>query len=486
MQENITMPNILWICTDQQRYDTIHALGNEYINTPNLDRLCKEGVAFTTAYSQSPVCTPSRASFLTGLYPSSIHVNSNGNEYFPSDVKLITKRLTDVGYYCGLVGKLHIASAWGREENRVDDGYREFYYSHSPNWNTEEYNHYMRWILEQGYKIEDVMEKKPVVSRTGEKEGLYSKHRKDTPSHLHQTFWCAEKAIDFMKEERDCPWLMSVNIYDPHPPHDTPDEYKNRYNQEELPLPLFHENDEIIQKNLEDVFFQTKFKTPGKKEQENKAAYYGAIELIDEQVGRMLEVLEETGQRENTMIIFTSDHGECLGDHGLSAKGARVYEGSVRVPLIISWKGHFKEGLVCDELVELTDLAPTLAELTGIELDRCNGKSLMQILIGDENYGTHRDYVRCEFYYGLNPFSPYKPEKNPKDFLTMHRTKKFKLVVYHGKKYGELYDLEQDPEEFFNLWDEDEFKDIKYKLIKEAFDASIVICDPGSRAIGRY
>ena len=130
---NPLRPNILWICTDHQRWDTIRALGNAHINTPNLDRLCSEGVAFTKAYSQCPICTPSRSSFLTGLYPSTVHGNVNGNEYFDCAERfpLITKLLADSGYECGLSGKLHIASAWNGQENRVDDGYRVFNYSHS-------------------------------------------------------------------------------------------------------------------------------------------------------------------------------------------------------------------------------------------------------------------------------------------------------------------------------------------------------------------
>ena len=105
---NDQRPNILWICTDQQRYDTIRALGNNHIRTPNLDRLAAEGVAFSRAYCQAPICTPSRASFLTGRYPSTVHVNRNGNAYCPDDIGLITRTLADEGYDCGLAGKLHL------------------------------------------------------------------------------------------------------------------------------------------------------------------------------------------------------------------------------------------------------------------------------------------------------------------------------------------------------------------------------------------
>ena len=128
----MTRPNILWICTDQQRYDTIGALGNDHINTPNIDRLVQEGVAFTHAYCQNPICTPSRASFLTGMYPSSVHACMNGNDYWADAAPLVTRLLSDAGYDCGLAGKLHLAGAADRIEPRGDDGYRVFDWSHQP------------------------------------------------------------------------------------------------------------------------------------------------------------------------------------------------------------------------------------------------------------------------------------------------------------------------------------------------------------------
>ena len=127
-----SQPNILWFCTDQQRFDTIHALNNPHIHTPNLDRLCAEGTAFTHAHCQNPICTPSRSSFMTGMYPSSIRACTNGNEFFSNDAPLVTRLLANAGYTCGLSGKLHVASAWRGEENRVEDGYSFFKYSHSP------------------------------------------------------------------------------------------------------------------------------------------------------------------------------------------------------------------------------------------------------------------------------------------------------------------------------------------------------------------
>lgn len=483
-------PNILWITTDQQRYDTIHALGNEHIRTPNLDRLCAEGTAFTHACSQSPICTPSRGSFLTGLYPNTIHCNINGNEYFPENerVKLITQRLAEAGYDCGLSGKLHIAAAWNGVEKRCEDGYRRFWYSHGPlQGHGAGANDYMAWVEREGM-FDTVFEAVPLGPgiKPGGADAKRYRYRPNVPAKYHQTTWCCDKAIEFMNEEREGPWLMSVNIFDPHPPFDAPRSYSERYNADDLPAPLFRETDLEVQERLKTHVFQDYSGNPGPAQQRNKASYYGMIELIDENVGRMLDELERTGQREDTVVLFTSDHGEMLGDHGLTGKGCRFYEGAVRVPLIISWPGHVQSGQICDALVELTDVAPTLAELGGIGLPWTHGQSLLPILTGSDPEFRPHEYVRCEFYDTLDMHAPDAPEKHVPSFATMYRDARWKLCVYHRNDYGELYDLENDPDEFENLWENPAYQELKSGLLKSSFDATLCAADPGPPRIGRY
>ncbi|MDA0748907.1 MAG: sulfatase-like hydrolase/transferase, partial [bacterium] len=208
-----------------------------------------------------------------------------------------------------------------------------------------------------------------------------------------------------------------------------------------------------------------------------KAAYYAMIKQIDDQVGRMLDVLEETGQRENTGGIFMSDHGEMLGDHGLIKKGCRFYEGLVRVPLIVSWPGRFSSGVRSSALVELTDLAPTLLELAGREVpEKMQGRSLVQILKGEVSPGQHREFVRSEYYDALD-----RPDGT---FATMYRDARYKLVVYHGHGVGELYDLESDPGEFEDLWDDSGSQGLKVELMQKSFDASMLGMDRGPRRVG--
>ena len=476
-------PNILWICTDQQRYDTIGALGNQYVSTPNIDRLVGEGVTFTHAYCQSPICTPSRGSFLTGMYPSAVHVNGNGNEYFPDSPPLVTRLLADAGYDCGLIGKLHLASAHRRIEPRVNDGYRYWQYSHAPRDDWETGHDYADWVRSKGHIL-----------------GELTKSIDGVPTELHQTTWCAEKTIEFIRQERDTPWLASVNIYDPHPPFNPPKTYRDMFNPSDMPGPLFQESDLEQQRKLEAVDFQSKGRPPeeldirspilpqspgaaeaasagGRDAKTLQAAYYAMIKLIDDVFGRILETLEETGQRERTMIIFTSDHGEMLGDHGLIQKGCRFYEGLVRVPLIFSFPEHFEQGLRSDALVGLLDKTPTLLELAGLGVpDRMQGMSLLPILKGEASPADHRDFVRCEFYDAL--------DQPASTFATMYRDRQHKLVVYHGHAHGELYDLETDPGEFENLWDAPSTQSLKVDLMKRSYDASMLAMDRGPRRIG--
>ena len=478
-------PNVLWICTDQQRTDTVHALGNDAIDTPNLDALCADGTAFTRAYCQSPICTPSRASFLSGRYPSNVGVNRNGNETFPDDVQLISRALADDGYRCGLIGKLHLASPYRGVERRIDDGYDLFRYSVDP-WQPVEFgNDYAVWLRRQGLGLADVFEPKAT--------GGYRGYREDVDPAVHQTKWCADEAIAYIEAEHHSPWLLSVNIFDPHVPFDAPAAYRDRYlDGRPLPMPAFRESDLEQQERLADIYFQGVFERPNAQTSRRTASYYGMISFIDEQVGRMLEALDRTGQRENTLVVFMSDHGEMLGDHGLVRKGCRFYEGLVRVPLILSWPGIVQQGAVRDDLVELTDLAPTIAALTGSTLPRAQGVSLVPTLTAGRPH--ERTYVRSEYLDALNEHLPAPterehPERHRPSYGTMYCDGRYKLVTYHLHGTGELYDLQEDPDEFHDLWSEAadaKTRDLKAHLLQAAFDASMRALDTGPAAIGPY
>jgi len=472
-------PNILWICTDQQRFDTIGALGNPVIRTPNIDRLAGEGVAFTRAYCQNPICTPSRASFLTGIYPSTLHVNRNGNAFFPASDRLITRALAEEGYDCGLAGKLHLSAANGRVEVRPDDGYRVFKWSHHPHpedyWPTDQHD-YQRWLRDQGvdwneaYGAEDV-------------EGweIQSSYQPGIAAAYHQTTWCANEAIAFMCEEREGPWLMSVNPFDPHPPFDPPPEYLRRMDVTTMPMPLFREEELDSQHLFRGIAHQTDDPISPRDYDARAmvAAYYAQIELIDTQVGRMLDALERTGQRDNTIVVFMSDHGEMLGDHGLRLKGCRFYEGAVHVPLIISWPRSYCQGLISDALVELADIVPTLNDAIGRPTpEGVQGYSLHGILTGKSNPHHHHEFVRCEYHDALA-----RPEKSHANMLFDGR---YKIVLYHSHQVGEIYDLQRDPHEYDNLWFDPRAAGLRAQLTERLFDAIMLATDDGQPRVGRF
>ena len=475
-------PNILWYCSDQQRFDTIGALGNPHVHTPNLDALAANGTAFTRAYCQSPICTPSRASFLTGMYPSRVHVNYNHNDYFPAaaEATLVTRMLAESGYDCGLVGKLHLSSMVGRRERRANDGYGFCRWSHHPgdDWPPGAHD-YVEWLRAQGHDPGKVLGEN---TRHPQRLAAPSADLDNVPPELHQTTWCTNEAADFVRQHEgsDVPWLLSVNPFDPHPDFDPPWEYYRRFDARTLPGPLFQRSDLEHQQALSQVHFQSQARDPAHfPAREIQAAYYAMIEQIDDQFGRLLAAIEKSGQADNTVVLFTSDHGEALGDHGLIQKGCRFYEGLTRVPMVWWSPGRFARQR-SNALVELTDIAPTLLQLGGLEVPHeMQGKTLLPLLESATSTGDaapHRDFVRCEY---LNALWLDPTGSRPTSHATMYRDDRWKLVVYHSHGLGELYDLREDPHEFNSLWDDPAHAATKAELVQRSFDATIMAADPG-------
>lgn len=472
----MTPPNILWICTDQQRVDTLGCYGNQFVKTPNLDRLAAQGTLFEKAFSQSPVCTPSRAGFLTGRYPRTTRDRQNGQD-IPEDEVLVTKILADSGYICGLSGKLHLSPcfppACPEMERRIDDGYTNFHWSHypGPGWGT--HNEYWAWLEERGQTYNT-----PNHSATQHVQvGMPEEH--------HQTTWCVEKAINFIQERvaDKKPWLFSVNFFDPHHAFDPPKEYLDRYMDilDEIPLPDFEEqelrnklpylawNNQGAYGNKNNFAFN---KMSSEEHRLIRAAYWAMCDLIDVQVGRLLRFLQEAGQADNTLIIFTSDHGELLGDHGVYLKGPFLYDCSVQVPLIISWPGRVKAQR-SKALVELTDLAQTILDAIGMpHHPGMQGKSLWPLLTGKTPADHHRDDIYCEYYNGMR-----FPNQQTAQ-MTMVRDDRYKLIVEHTHNSGELYDLSKDPKEFKNLWSDAGMAAVKSDLLLKLCNRMAFTVDP--------
>lgn len=472
----MTRPNVLWICTDQQRFDTLGCYGNQFVRTPNLDRLAERGVLFERAYTQSPVCTPSRSSFLTGRYPRTTRCRQNGQS-IPADELLVTRMLADAGYTCGLSGKLHTSTcnprACAGTERRIDDGYDEFHWSHhpAPDWPTNEYIH---WLRETGVEYGTSAFNGSRYVQAG------------MPAEHHQTTWCAQKAVNFIEAHASLerPWLFSFNCFDPHHAFDPPAEYLERYLErlDDIPAPNYvpgELDDKPLFQQIDHGGAYGGGRSFAYDDMSNddhrlvRAAYWAMIDLIDDQVGRMLEALERTGQSEDTIVIFASDHGEMLGDHGIYLKGPHFYEPAVRVPLIISCPGAVDGGRQTPAIVELVDLPQTLLDAIGLpHHDGMQGLSLWPLLTGEAPLEEHRDDAYCEYYNALTS------HREPAAHLTMVRTDQHKLVAVHGRDGGELYDLETDPTETHNLWSDAGHQDVKAEMLERLCDRLAWTVDP--------
>jgi len=472
--------NVLWICTDQQRFDTLGCYGNTFVHTPNLDKLAEQGVLFENAYCQNPTCSPSRASFLTGRYPRTTQCRQNGQK-ISKDEKLISKIFSEQGYVCGLSGKLHLnpcnPTVCKAMEERIDDGYDVFHWSHGGHdgWATHEY---FQWLREKGIHFEAQNVEGTNLVQYGMKE------------EYHQTKWCTDKAINFIEAntEYNNPWFFSLNLYDPHHPFDPPAEFLDQYIDilDKLPMPNYVEgeleNKPVFQtmdhngayNNHDSNNAAIRYDKMSQYEHKlMKAAYYAMIDLIDKQVGRLISTLDRLGQLDNTMIIFTSDHGEMLGDHGIYLKGPYFYEGAVKVPLIISLPGSIRQNVRSSALVELMDLAPTLVEAIGLPFQiQMQGQSLWNLLTGKAELNFHKDSVYSEYYNSM----PW--HKNPKAYCTMLFDGKYKIVAAHGINQGELYDLQLDQNETHNLWEDDSYISIKNTMLVKLCDKMAFTIDP--------
>lgn len=453
-------PNILWVCSDQQRFDTIEGLNNPYIRTPNLRRFMGESVTFTRAFVQNPVCSPSRASFLSGRYPHTAGLCMNGQRIRPTE-RLLPRVLTDFGYTCGLAGKLHLSPvAGGRLEDRIDDGYSRFAWSHDIANLWPGQNMWRVWLESQGMKWPE---------RIDDPAGV------PLDARYMQTAWCADRGIDFLRQQKQFgPWLMSVNIYQPHAPFLPAREFLDRYDPEKLPAPAYQAGEldakPVYQRRAQGIANYPFLKMSPLERRKVTAAYYAMVEQVDDAFGRMLSALEESGQADNTIVIFMSDHGEMLGDHGFYLKGPHFYDPAIRVPLMVRWPKRYQAGLKCDALVEMVDLAPTLLEAAGIPvLEGMQGRSLTPLLTGASS--SHRESVFTEFY-------DVRPRAQQSVRASSLRTDSARLTVYHDLATGELYDLRKDPGETTNLWNDANARPVKEELTLKLLNRMADSIDP--------
>jgi len=394
-------PNILLLFSDDHQADLINALGNPYIKTPNLDRLVQQGTTFTQTFTETPTCTPSRASLLSGcsaLTHNSFYPNYSraGNE----DLEKWPQTMQNAGYTTYWTGKWN---ACGKPEQ----------------WGIENYSR----VFRKGMGAHTMTLTEKDTSYTGFSSELF-----------------ADAAIEFLNQDHSKPFFLSVAFTAPHDPRTPPGKYRDMYNPMEVPLPANFYSEYPYEDGYKNIRDEKLLPFPRDVDSVRKeiALYYGMITHMDAQIGRILDVLKQRGLDENTIIIYASDNGLAIGHHGLIGKFS-FYRHSLNVPLIISGKG-IPENHRSNAFVYLHDLFPTICDMTGIEIpETVEYKSFLPILKGDTT--PIHDYM-------FGALSNLKRSVTTKDYkLIRHYHDKKKSV---GKDEYLFYDMNNDPLEIIN------------------------------------
>jgi choline-sulfatase len=437
-QPEVQYQNIVLIIGDDHSANVLGTYGNEAIRTPNLDRMASNGIQFNQAYSNAPLCSASRQSFLTGLYPHAAGVTLLRSP-LDEDKITIADHLNQYGYTSAIIGKNHF-NDWSQPSNHGFDYKIE----------RKDYNQFIETT-----DVPDV----PDTFATRPPWKPFRDHARTwlnadmLPGGQYDEFdigtWYANQAAWFIEENQKSPLLLWVGFHEPHSPFNFPVEYRQRYQPDEVPYPTGSpEDDRWIPQVFRDL-----------TEEERKgiiASYYTSVEYLDKNVGIILDKLESLGLTENTLVMYIGDHGYLLNDHKRFEKHM-MWEPAVRSPLIVQGGGQLETGREVDALTEYVDLVPTMLEAVDIApIEGLQGKSLLPLLKGDTS--GHKDYVFSEFLA---------------DNKAMVRGERFKYIFTTGRRdlqqgYAtgypapgithRLYDVINDPDETTNLYANPEYQ----------------------------
>ncbi|MFT7673261.1 MAG: arylsulfatase [Gammaproteobacteria bacterium] len=488
----IKSPNILWICTDQQRSDSLGCYGNTEVRSPNIDSLAASGVRFKRHITPMQICSPSRATMITGLYPRNHQLITNGR-VLPESIPTITAALSSNGYHTHAVGKQHLQPILAPDELNMPDSRAFWKRPENAQWNGPFYGyktidlligesdtaqiagHYAKWLKTNYPQYVDHL--KPRHADTPPPEDLDEIWRSAMPVECHYNTWITDRSVDFIASQKnsESPFSLFVSFPDPHHPFDPPGEYADRYNPEDITLPTVTDSDLAGRPSYCDDLFP---KGQGFRKlywQADEGAEAGStittdevsdeamrmaiaythaqVEMIDDGVGRMLASLEENGMMDNTIVIFTSDHGEYLGSHGLLHKGPASYRNLTELSMIVKGPG-IKAGLEIDSLTSHIDLTPTLLDLTDSgTIPNLDGISLKPLL--DGSAASVRHYT----------FGEYHPTVRSDLYNQTLYQDQWRLTLYpHRSDLGELFNLEEDPLELNNLFSDPAMASIKSEL----------------------
>ncbi|MFP4381262.1 MAG: sulfatase [Candidatus Sumerlaeia bacterium] len=468
----MSKPNLLFIMTDQQRFDALGANGNGLIHTPNLDKLAAAGANVQSYYSNCPVCVPSRCTLFTGRYPHSHRVRENHNLLeFGREIHLF-RVLKQAGYTLGYTGKNHLLES---EEMENFDYVKVKEASDAPELK-EWYADYRKKMAEEG---------KPELWRGG----VFH----DFPEETTRTYQTGSGAIEFLKKQtKDQPFCLCASFSDPHVPHLAPAKFKDLYPEDKMQPYSWSEGE--LEKKARRFGMKWRAQKADRVDDEGRrhymAVYYGMISWVDEMIGRILDELKAQGLDENTIIVFTADHGEFCFEHNMYKKDLVLLESLLHVPFLICWPGKLESQVVKDAMMEEVDVMSTILDLMGIEAPfGIQGTSFAPCLKGERQ--GHKDAVFAEICppWLYNKFESYEafeehhggwestPYNVPGDYTKAIRERNFRYIWY-GTGEEELYDLRTDPQEFDNVAEHPDYQAEKSRLKLRLLEWGALTEDP--------
>ncbi|NOY80613.1 MAG: sulfatase-like hydrolase/transferase [Kiritimatiellaeota bacterium] len=449
-------PNILIFMTDHQRGDTV--LSEHPARTPNVERLAREGVTFSETFCPSPHCCPARATFFSGLYPSRHGVWNNicnGQRLsrgLKPGVKLFSDYLAPADYRCVFAGKWHVSI----DEGPADHGWEERMASaageahHGTTWE--------RWqqLAESADDLTATRGEGEILRPGWGVYRLYGTQPREKMGHDNRMIETAESALSELLAG-DRPWCLFAGAIGPHDPYFVPQEYLDLYDIEDVPLPPSYADEmsdkpRVVQRMRRQLWDQLS----EREVREGIRHFWAYCTYLDDLFGRLLDRLDRSGQRDNTLVLYTSDHGDYCGDHGLFAKGIPCYRGAYHVPAVVRWPARIPTpGRRVDAPVSLADFAPTFLDAAGLTADqRFTGQSLVPFLDGSVP-ASWRDavFTQCngvELYY------------SQRSVATRHWK-----YVFNGFDEDELYDLQDDPHEIHNRAGDPGLTEVRRNLMRQ-------------------
>lgn len=473
-------PNVILISSDQQRGDCIGA-GGRGVRTPNIDRIATGGARFSKCITPHPMCQAARASILTGKLPYSHGVRDNGRDL---DYGFGTQGMAGIfsaaGYDTRFIGKAHFSS----QQTFAPTGKPECYQSAASfdrNWRGEYFgfadvqlmlrpHHHTKWTeppeaLHYEYWLDQDGQGGARWARAKDRLAPDTAHFQAWRSPLdyqwHSSSWIGDRAVEMIEETREAPLFAWVSFPDPHPPFLAPKPWCDMYGPDDVTIarhieldldrrPWWHraflENPRRTAHGAEHNFGGINWGSRGEVTEKSlrdvTAIYFAMITAVDHQVGRLLDALEAKGELDNTIVVFISDHGEWLGDHGLLLKGPMLYDGLLRVPFVIQGPG-VPQGVIVDDPVSTIDIRSTLAEMCDINAERDSGNSIAGLLRGTET----RDFALSEY--------EVDSARSAVDLdLRTVRSNRYRMSVDLLSGAGELYDMQEDPYEMDDLFED--------------------------------